>query len=101
MGNTLTETYTPESGISAEDLLLELITNSDPDGSSTVTIEYQATINFFVADTRDTPTQEEVEAVIASGFDGPNFDVYLDLIQNLGGDNAFSGTTTYCYGSNC
>lgn len=93
--------YASVSGTSVQDFVLELIVDTVGDGS-TISIDYQVTVEFFVADTRDpSPTEEEVEAVIASTFDGNNFDVYLDLLQNLGSDNVFSGTTTYCYGVNC
>lgn len=77
-----------------DDFMVMLITSTD--GSGAVTVEYEATVMFGDSSTI-VPTMEEVEALIASAFDGLNLQVYLDLMQNLGTNNAFAETTDVAY----
>ena len=86
--------YDFDPSITMEDFSVTLITNTDDNG--VVTVDYEAMVSFGM-DSAVVPTMEEVEQLISMAFDGLNLQVYLDLMQNTGSNNAFSGTTDVAY----
>jgi hypothetical protein len=84
--------FDPDTNL--DTFMLMLITSMDENGVTT--IDYEATANFGM-DSTTVPTMEEVEAQIQAAFNDLNLEVYLDLLQNTGPDNAFSMTTAVTY----
>lgn len=86
--------YDFDASTTMENFGLTLMTHVDENG--VVTVDYEANVLFGMG-SAVVPTMEEVEAQIAAAFEGINKEVYLDLLQNVGADNAFSSSTDVTY----
>jgi len=78
-----------------EDFGITVIMNVDANG--VVTVDYEATVAFGM-DSVVVPTMEDVNMQLMVAFQDVNLQVYLDLMQNTGDNNAFSSTTDVIYG---
>lgn len=75
-----------------DSLQLKPVTSVDQNG--TVSVDWEATATFS-PDSTVVPTQNEVNALVNSAFQGMNSAVYMDLLSGTGSNNAFSSTTGF------